>query len=500
MKRYFVKELIHRSINFSGIKLIRKVALFTVLIATIGFMVACQKEPEKPPVTSKQQDINGKVVDNTDGTNIFNNLSDTIKEDIKNGGTSLKIDAKVQVPKTSKVSVVTVKPDGIDQARVDKIIDTFMKGKQLYKPNEVMTKKGIQDYITLMNAYSLPNNEEDEIKKSDGEPIDPVAIGGKTKARLTKQAEPGASTMYQKEAQELLSKAPESPERKAATKTLENVDESDLKSNGKIYKGFHGKSLNVVVDSGKGYDEELYTSTSNSLKDSMARIINHDSTQVYKFHEYTGSSARGMKMSLEEVKKLAQDTLSSIGVTDLKLTEINLATLMPLTKEDDPNKMNQAYGLWFTRDVAGVPTTLDLAEEKLQNDESYGYERLFMLIDDTGVIEFHWQSPAKVTGTISSDAKIKPFNDIMEIFKKQFFIRYAQSDKNSENTAYNINRITFGMTRVNVKGKEGEFTMVPVWDFFGSESSKDGKVDHTYNSFMTINAIDGSIIDRTQGY
>ncbi|NLB42889.1 MAG: hypothetical protein GX815_11660, partial [Clostridiales bacterium] len=53
--------------------------------------------------------------------------------------------------------------------------------------------------------------------------------------------------------------------------------------------------------------------------------------------------------------------------------------------------------------------------------------------------------------------------------------------------------------------------VIPVWDFFGTLTlkSKPGQPNlaegddggrYTYTSFLTINAIDGSIIDRELGY
>lgn len=53
--------------------------------------------------------------------------------------------------------------------------------------------------------------------------------------------------------------------------------------------------------------------------------------------------------------------------------------------------------------------------------------------------------------------------------------------------------------------------MIPVWDFFGKityQTEEPGKAvqdpemteDYLGQSFLTINAIDGSIIDRSAGY
>ena len=61
--------------------------------------------------------------------------------------------------------------------------------------------------------------------------------------------------------------------------------------------------------------------------------------------------------------------------------------------------------------------------------------------------------------------------------------------------------------RVMSKDKPDCYEYIPVWDFFGTQQSrktKDGEVvsDHTWPfiSYFTVNAIDGTVIDRNYGY
>lgn len=42
--------------------------------------------------------------------------------------------------------------------------------------------------------------------------------------------------------------------------------------------------------------------------------------------------------------------------------------------------------------------------------------------------------------------------------------------------------------------------MVPVWDFFGVRTIDRERYDDAYSSLFTINAIDGTVIDRNYGY
>lgn len=60
--------------------------------------------------------------------------------------------------------------------------------------------------------------------------------------------------------------------------------------------------------------------------------------------------------------------------------------------------------------------------------------------------------------------------------------------------------------RVKEQNAEGSGLIIPVWDFFGSYYRSDDPEGTTpqgsdgYESLLTINAIDGSIIDRSSGY
>ena len=48
-----------------------------------------------------------------------------------------------------------------------------------------------------------------------------------------------------------------------------------------------------------------------------------------------------------------------------------------------------------------------------------------------------------------------------------------------------------------------QFQLVPVWDFFGTVNlagNNTVKWDWAYNSLFTINAMDGTAIDRDYGY
>ena len=44
------------------------------------------------------------------------------------------------------------------------------------------------------------------------------------------------------------------------------------------------------------------------------------------------------------------------------------------------------------------------------------------------------------------------------------------------------------------------YQLIPVWDFFGRRILNDQVYDQYNNALLTINAMDGTVIDRQYGY
>lgn len=101
----------------------------------------------------------------------------------------------------------------------------------------------------------------------------------------------------------------------------------------------------------------------------------------------------------------------------------------------------------------------------------------------------------------------------MDIYEKMMLIKNADYMENAKELTYKIDRIVFGYTRIyEPKSDSRSGVLVPVWDFFGSyegtykeeaeweTGSENFLYAPQYESYLTINAIDGSVIDRGLGY
>ena len=104
--------------------------------------------------------------------------------------------------------------------------------------------------------------------------------------------------------------------------------------------------------------------------------------------------------------------------------------------------------------------------------------------------------------TRTENIKLLPFSEIMKIYEKMMQIQNADVLNSEDSRTYRIDRITFGYTRIyepSTDSRQG--LLVPVWDFFGSFEVPGRETYVEPNqSFLTINAADGSVINRELGY
>lgn len=210
---------------------------------------------------------------------------------------------------------------------------------------------------------------------------------------------------------------------------------------------------------------------------------------------YDGAAAADMpndcKLSEEDAVKMAEDIVARLG----RDKEYFLYSVEPLAS-DLPSNGATSYGGYrvkFSRNVEGIPETVDMY---MFDDElgcldtfPYPYERMEFTISDLGIENFYWDSPMDIGNTQAENVNLLPYRDIMEIFKNQILLKYADEETASK---VHIVQIRFGLMRVKDKDDPNSFTMLPAWDFLSNDSG--------LMSILTINAIDGSILNRSLGY
>ena len=164
----------------------------------------------------------------------------------------------------------------------------------------------------------------------------------------------------------------------------------------------------------------------------------------------------------------------------------------------------QGYCVTCLRSLNGVRVASDIEQTNLDgtlNSATWYNERLFIGVDDEGITGVTWIAPLKVTEVVTENAAVKPFSEIREIVEKMMFIMY---EPNAEK--YTITAIRLSLQRVSEQDSFESGLLAPVWNVYGYETyfreSAGEWVDMPVNNWplLTVNAIDGSVIDLFKGY
>jgi hypothetical protein len=123
-------------------------------------------------------------------------------------------------------------------------------------------------------------------------------------------------------------------------------------------------------------------------------------------------------------------------------------------------------------------------------------EQATKYINDSGVLQFLLLNALEPGEVINDNVGILSIDKVKDIFGDQVFYNYYASDDRP--LTINVDKIELSYFIQSVKDQQGVFRVIPVWDFLSSENAAEGD-SYTY-SVLTINAIDGSVIDRNLGY
>lgn len=197
--------------------------------------------------------------------------------------------------------------------------------------------------------------------------------------------------------------------------------------------------------------------------------------------------------------------LNSIGVSyEYKLNENNT----------DYDAIPAGYVFIYRNEYAGVEDTKADApinwmyESDDYNDPFYApiyyQEELKVTVGINGIIGIEYASPAIKDNVLAKEAALLPFDEIEAIIDSRIIFNGLENRE----VVIEIYEIRLGMMRIKVPEKKNHYITVPVWDCLGYYAEVDESnafipaenLRGPFQSFLTINAIDGSIINRKNGY
>ena len=175
--------------------------------------------------------------------------------------------------------------------------------------------------------------------------------------------------------------------------------------------------------------------------------------------------------------------------------------------------MEYGYRFYYTRVLNGIPVSYVYVQG---GSDTYSdaqttmyapvppYEKLFIDVGENGIFQIQLQHPLQI-GDVIGEAALLPFDQIMEVFGRIAPLSIAANELNSKfgkkyvNNLY-IKEIRLGYMCTMDRDRPERHLLIPVWDFYGEREFRDGYYAFDNQSLFTINAMDGTVIDRDYGY
>lgn len=446
----------------------------------------------------------------------------------ENGVQNVEIDADVVIPNATKLSVVEVSRSELKQDLADRIVNALVKGQLVAydtQTDHLYGSSRVQKHIDALDAL--------------------IAQAGGSKSAEWKTAMQAERDYWA----EVLANATE--QSAPISGRLTHPSWVDVQE-GSGYVVLDDDALQLVgmaeSESGcetlsirKGRDESVmicYVREPNECVDPGAQIggyMNEAELLIEEKKDEENPSGAIRLADVASIPTIRTTQTEAIAAGDRLMDALGAANLscvaaeqcwggsfdvdasgvrgLPVAAYGVTNPFRCVWRLRYTRTFNGLSTTFDCTqcqpyldpEDDKEVLPSADYENIQVYIDDTGIVGFRWACPQDVGDVAVEDAAVLPFDEIMKVFTGTFLVASRWSNAPSSSLTFRIMQIRFGYVRVRDEGVYDKGILIPAWDFYGDLTyDPDGELPEYRSmydqSMFTINAIDGSIIDREQGY
>ena len=465
----------------------RYIAILLCMVVAAG-VAACQKTPDSPIVVGKDNEkLIEKAVASSD-TPFSAPSRYSADEPLTNpqGSLTVNVDAAVIVPNSDGLSTARVEKHLFTEAECQTYIAALFDGQTTYSGDVFETKAYYQQ--TILDWQRQLALETDEQKRQEVQ-------GSITKFQMAMESLPEGEGLVEAPIE--------------FSTTLSGVPTIFLVSDGN-----DGKYRKIFIENNSSTNQ--YRLIYSIGQNDYAKIGNLWNVAVrsdikHGTDEY-GSPDLLPAPSIEQNQAVnaANELLSLMGVSDYSYKTSSLVF------GSINGTVQKAYRLSYSRILGNNSFTLTSApaggggaidDGKGGHIEGWEYESMTFLVNNDGIVSMEWINPYDVSEVITNNTSMMDFNDVMDIFNKMIVVTNAYLSDDMSKTI-NVDRIELGLMRITDPATRSSGLVIPVWDFFGNVTTafKNGEKsyseldDDPLNSVLAINAIDGTLVDRSRGY
>ena len=382
-------------------------------------------------------------------------------------------DAKVVLPAVEDMPIASIGRSEFTQADADKLLEVFLKGNTLYEERG-MTKAEIGQKLESYKAM-----QRGEI---------PLALDGeRTAAELPEVIERW---------QQYYDEAPEDSELIPAAAEFQAGDYwSEISGFAQV----EGEKLHAVIENSNDRNEALFWLDGYGGRNGINATPASFMDEPWE-----------IAITEEEALEMGTGLMEELGL------DVVCGLIEPVVYSVDYSGIG--YHMEFVRTVNGVPISYsELPGTAVEDGDSgrlWGYERISVYAGVDGIVYFCWENPHTEPLVQSTGTKLMAFEDISGIFAKMIMIKnndiQIANGKNGFDVIHSmdVDRVELNLMRLRDKGEYEKGLVIPVWDFKATTSARaaDESYSHLvydgsrYETVLTLNAIDGTVIDRELGY
>lgn len=509
----------------------KKSLLFAVSMMLI--LSGCAKNPESSIIKNKDFDNMLEEANDTENSVDIKQIQTEVGGNYETYQTGLaddklninvSVDARVELPDTDNMSVYRVKQKKITNEDLEKLVNALAPGEQLYGGNilEVRTKADIDAEIKVVN---------DEIEAIDNGTSD-----------MDPENYDVMKAEYQHMLSELQTEYANSPEKMEyegyeTEAVLCNVAQRYAENpNDKYYEWQNELTTpqdEVFYGINDGKDGEYFTIYAQNNEDRGNVLRYAKSTMGYPFcSSVTGAGTdsfmwkeednwvkneygvdfketekESLSISIEEAEKKAEELLSNMNITGFVCCEKDKYCELPdVRKVDIPDReYRQVYKFTYLRQLDNTVVSNEAGSKHIEGWSGDTYvkkdwcgESIEIMVNDSGIVGFYYSSPIEVTETVVESSQLKSFEEIKSIFEEMVIITCGDEDNDVN---IDIDKVVLRYTRISEADNYDSGLLVPVWDFIGLKNGGSTYIiPNTPVPIISINAIDGSVIDYALGY
>lgn len=403
------------------------------------------------------------------------------------GKLTIHADAQVVAELGTNLPTATVEPREFNQGDVDNLLKVFLKGEPLY--STLLTKQELQEHLDYINSPDWTSDPE--------KPSDPASLEARRKE---------LNAWYTAE----IAKAPEEKP------ILHGFSDSDDPKRIGGTATVNGIKWCVSIWNNLG---DFFT---------HASIIRED----YKYRDYDIPLPEASK---EEAVAQGNALMQELGFDNFVL--VDAQQWSPQLPKD-----NGVWRLYYAPTVNGFPIAgarqditqthdgtvyqdcqywyYSASEETNPDTVAWELENISLDVGKDGILSFYWTAPSTQPVVRQAESTLLPFEEIASIAntmlpevivgpKETPLTKLDQYNGFDTRMDVDITKVSLSLMRIRDKGSL-QGTIVPVWDFWGTSDWYDAEpndygyqekgMNYDFQPMLTLNAVDGTVVNRQLGY